>query len=78
MRQPVIAKLLLWQLNVSVRSSSDGCERREADELQAVVDELLVDLVAEDDDVRVLRDDVGERLQLLRRVRVAGGVARAS
>ena len=53
-------------------------QRREADEFQAVVDQLLVDLVAEDDHVRMLRDDVGQRLQFLRRIGMARRVARAS
>ena len=75
MRQPVMAKLLEWQLKVSVCSSSCGCRRGEADELQAVVDELFVDLVGEDDEVRMLHDDVRQRLELVGRVGVAAGVA---
>ena len=57
-----------------MRSSSDGSAGK-ADELEAIVDELLVDLVAEDDDLRVFGDDIGQGLELIRRIGDAAGIA---
>ena len=42
-----------------------GMQRGEADEFQAVVNQLLVNLIAEDDHLRMLRHDVGQRFQFL-------------
>ena len=35
-------------------------KRREADELQAVVDELLVDFIRKHEQIRMLHDDIGK------------------
>src|SRR4029453_8069945 len=50
-------------------------ERRERDELEPVVDELLVDLIGEDDQVWMADHHIWEGFELLRRIRVAGRIA---
>ena len=53
-----------------------GGERADGDVLRVVVNELLVNLVAEDEDF-LLDGDVGDGFQFLARVHRAGRIARA-
>ena len=49
---------------VSVRAFSAGSTSAERGEDEVVVDEVLVHVVGEHPDVRMLQQDVGQRLQL--------------
>ena len=75
MRQPVMEKVLEKPEMVMVRSRH-ARQRGEADVLGAVVEEVLVHLVGEDEEV-VLDGERGDGLELGEGEDLAGGVGRA-
>ena len=74
MRQPVIAQVFDAPSEMIVRSSMPG--RVASESKRAVVDEPRVDLVGEHPDLRMPREDLGDRVEIARAQHAAGRIVR--